>query len=245
MSPYLYCGGNPINITDPDGRYLFGLFGSTSEQRRAARDFAADHHGFVVDRHKKSIHVDYTTSGGSQVNPETGQSGPVINSNKQYFRKNGLAETGSEVANAMHDVDQSLLESGNSRRDFSTGNLIQNPSSGQIDYSPVNIEDIIGGVALGKALLSNSLENSVKLAIRDDIILNGGRSGQFVKDLEGPANSVLKGNGNRIFISNDAGQVIWDVTKNRAKPVIPGQGFGPKVAPSTEQLELLEKIWGR
>lgn len=81
--------------------------------------------------------------------------------------------------------------------------------------------------------------------MRSDIVLSGGRSGQLVKNLSGPANSVLKGNGNRIFITDDAGKVIWDITKDRAKSVIPGQGFGPKVAPTQQQLDWLNKIWSK
>jgi len=87
-------------------------------------------------------------------------------------------------------------------------------------------------------------KTSTSLALRSDIVLSGGRSGQLVKNLTGPANSVLKGNGNRIFITDDAGKVIWDITKDRAKSVIPGQGFGPKVALTQQQLDWLNKIWG-
>jgi predicted oxidoreductase (fatty acid repression mutant protein) len=75
-------------------------------------------------------------------------------------------------------------------------------------------------------------------------LLSGGRSGQLVKTLTGPANSVVKGGQGRIFITDDAGKVIWDVTKDRAKSVIPGQGFGPKVTPTQEQLNLLKQVWG-
>ncbi|MBL1181633.1 MAG: hypothetical protein HND27_11050, partial [Bacteroidetes bacterium] len=82
------------------------------------------------------------------------------------------------------------------------------------------------------------------LAIRSDIVLSGGRSGQLVKNLTGPANSVIKGGQGRIFITDKAGKVIWDVTKDRAKSVIHGQGFGPKVAPTQEQLNLLKQVWG-
>ena len=82
------------------------------------------------------------------------------------------------------------------------------------------------------------------LAIRSDIALSGGRSGQLVKTLEGPANSVLKGGQGRVFSTNDAGKVIWDVTTDRAKSVVPGQGFGPKVAPTQEQLNLLKQVRG-
>jgi len=31
-----------------------------------------------------------------------------------------------------------------------------------------------------------------------------------------------------VFITNDKGQVILDATRNRVKPVTPGQGFGEK-----------------
>jgi RHS repeat-associated protein len=86
--------------------------------------------------------------------------------------------------------------------------------------------------------------SGTNLAIRSEIVLNGGRSGQLVKTLEGPANSVLKGSNGRIFITDDAGKVIWDITKDRAKSVLPGNGFGPKIAPTQEQLNLLKQVWG-
>ena len=112
-----------------------------------------------------------------------------------------------------------------------------------------------GGRSLTKKAAKSALKKGAKarraargvgnaLKLRPDIILSGGRSGQLVKNLTGPANSVLKGGGNRMFITDDVGKVIWDVTTNRAKPVVPGKGFGPKVTPTQEQLNLLNKIWG-
>jgi RHS repeat-associated protein len=82
------------------------------------------------------------------------------------------------------------------------------------------------------------------LTINSDIVLSGGRNGKLVKDLEGPAHSVIKGSEGRIYITDESGKVVWDITKERAKSVIPGQGFGPKVPPTQEQLELLNKVWG-
>ena len=78
-----------------------------------------------------------------------------------------------------------------------------------------------------------------------DIIVKGGRSGNLVKDATGPANSVLKGSQGRIFITNSEGQIIWDVTKDRAKQVFPGIGFGDKFAPTQEHLDLIKKVWGK
>lgn len=82
------------------------------------------------------------------------------------------------------------------------------------------------------------------LTVRPDIVLSGGRSGQRVKNLTGPANSVLRGGTDRAFVTNDKGQVILDITKNRVKPVTPGHGFGPKRAPTQEELDILQKVVG-
>lgn len=57
--------------------------------------------------------------------------------------------------------------------------------------------------------LTGKAAQATKLILRPDITLSGGRSGQLVKNLTGPANSVLRGNGNRIFITNESGQIIW------------------------------------
>lgn len=85
----------------------------------------------------------------------------------------------------------------------------------------------------------------INLAIRSDVVINGGRSGQLLKNAIGPANSAIKGAAEgRVLITNQQGQVIWDITMVRAKSVIPGQGFGAKMPPTQEQLNLIKQIWG-
>ncbi|MGC9341262.1 MAG: hypothetical protein ACP5E3_01030, partial [Bacteroidales bacterium] len=106
-------------------------------------------------------------------------------------------------------------------------------------------------IKIGAGLMAGSLINAINasfvtLSLRPDIILKGGRSGQLVKYLRGPSNSVFRGGSHgRIFISDDTGNIIWDVTMDRAKSVIPGQGFGPKVTPTDEMLELIRIMWGK
>ena len=53
-SPFVSMGDNPILNIDPNGDYFFGLFGSTSQERRAdrAEDFAAATGGFVSTNRK-------------------------------------------------------------------------------------------------------------------------------------------------------------------------------------------------
>jgi len=98
------------------------------------------------------------------------------------------------------------------------------------------------GVKLSRGL--NVAKGGNGLNLRPDVILKGGRSGQLVKNLVGPINSVTKGgNPGRVFITNKGGQVIWDITKNRAKSVIPGEGFGGKVTPSREMINFINEIW--
>jgi hypothetical protein len=72
--------------------------------------------------------------------------------------------------------------------------------------------------------------------------LSGGRSGERVKGLTGPPNSASPGGGGRIFITDKNGNVVVDVTRGRAKPVVPGQGFGDKRAPTAEEERLLDQI---
>lgn len=63
----------------------------------------------------------------------------------------------------------------------------------------------------------------------------------MLKNATGPANSAVKGSvEGRVLITNQKGQVIWGITKDRAKSVILGQGFGPKETPTQDQLNLIE-----
>jgi len=72
--------------------------------------------------------------------------------------------------------------------------------------------------------------------------LSGGRSGQNVKNLTGPPNSAIPATGpDRIFVTDESGNVVTDVTSDRAKDVTPGVGFGPKRPPTQQELDLLGK----
>jgi hypothetical protein len=95
---------------------------------------------------------------------------------------------------------------------------------------------------LGKARLLKGAPGGPSL--RGDIALSGGRSGQNVKNLVGPPNSAVRGGGDRIFITNDKGQVILDITRDRVKSVTPGQGFGPKRPHTPDELSLLDQLLG-
>jgi RHS repeat-associated protein len=82
------------------------------------------------------------------------------------------------------------------------------------------------------------------LKIATNITLSGGRSGQLVKSLVGPPNSVIRGNG-RVFFTNGKGQVVRDITYDRAKAVRPGFGFvGGKAPPSNKELRILDGLLG-
>jgi RHS repeat-associated protein len=70
-SPYMFCGNDPISNIDPDGRYFFGLFGSTSSERRMARAerFAQKVNGTVMTLSNGRPSVNFITlnSGGDYV----------------------------------------------------------------------------------------------------------------------------------------------------------------------------------
>jgi RHS repeat-associated protein len=101
-------------------------------------------------------------------------------------------------------------------------------------------------VVAGAILMLNAriAARQLGLKIATNITLSGGRSGQLVKSLVGPPNSVIKGNG-RVFFTNGKGQVVRDITYDRAKAVKPGFGFvGGKVPPSKTELRILDGLLG-
>ena len=102
----------------------------------------------------------------------------------------------------------------------------------------------VGGLR-GRRTAGKCAFSKVGSEIRNDIALSGGRSGQNVKNLTGPPNSAVRGADGRIYVTNGNGQVIFDITRDRVKPVTPGQGFGPKRPPTPDELELINKIYGR
>jgi hypothetical protein len=73
----------------------------------------------------------------------------------------------------------------------------------------------------------------------------GGRSGEKVKFLKGPANSAVKSEAKgRVFVTNALGQVVLDITAERVKQVVPHIGFvGEKRDLTAEELELLKQLW--
>ncbi|HET9849980.1 MAG TPA: RHS repeat-associated core domain-containing protein, partial [Candidatus Dormibacteraeota bacterium] len=81
--------------------------------------------------------------------------------------------------------------------------------------------------------------------LRPDITLGpGGRSGEKVKGLQGPPNSLVRGSPGRIYLTDADGRVIADITRGRVKLVRPGVGFIDKRTMLTEEeLEWLEQMW--
>jgi hypothetical protein len=90
-----------------------------------------------------------------------------------------------------------------------------------------------------------SLGPNLKVALRPDICLSGGRSGEKVKLLTGPANSAVRSVAEgRAFVTNAIGQVVLDITAERVKQVKPHAGFiGEKRDPTAEELDLLKQLW--
>ncbi|HSY14934.1 MAG TPA: hypothetical protein VK816_03030, partial [Jatrophihabitantaceae bacterium] len=77
-----------------------------------------------------------------------------------------------------------------------------------------------------------------------------GRSGAGVKNFVGPRNAAVRGASyGRVYVTDNQGRVILDITSDRVKPVIPGKGFvagdGRKLEPTQQQLDWIDQLWGR
>lgn len=269
-SPYSTFANSPIINIDPKGAYFFKLFGSTSEQRKGARAFAKETDGVIKNITSKNLSVTYAYQKSADpmdiAVPSTGfyKDGFAKVFGKEAhktfeYQSNGLKYGWGRINPSTGEFER-IPASG--RID-----MVDDPIT---LLGPGLVRGLVSKLALAAAekvaaktaltvledvtvkqvvklvpTAVNAAEEAATLSIRSDIVLSGGRSGQLVKSLEGPANSVLKGGKGRIFITNDEGKVIWDITKDRAKSVIPGQGLGAKVAPTQEQLNLVNQVWGQ
>ena len=114
----------------------------------------------------------------------------------------------------------------------------------------------VGGVAgyygvewiAEKVCSSSEVLNNDNITPRPDYPpQSGGRAGGKVKGLTGPPNSAIPGQGGRIYITDENGNVVIDVTPDRAKEVTPGQGFtkGGERDPTDEEKKLLGQVKGK
>lgn len=98
------------------------------------------------------------------------------------------------------------------------------------------------GRSLSGRLAGRGAAELSKKAIRQEVQLFGGRGGQRIPGPTGPLNSIVGGGGQRVFVTDAQGRVVSDITRSRVKSVIPGEGFGPKRAPTAEEVESLEQF---
>ncbi len=151
----------------------------------------------------------------------------------QWLACNGGGDVCAEILRRQQEAQLKILEH----------NLeLVREAEWELFYAYAGESLLRGGVwLLGRGAAAGA---KAALRLRPDIVLSGGRSGELVKNLTGPANSVLRGGGERAFVTDAEGKVILDVTKTRVKQVIPGQGFGPKRAPTEEELNWLQQFFG-
>jgi RHS repeat-associated protein len=88
LSDYSCLGNNPIVNIDPNGDYFFGLIGSTTEQRAAAKSFAKQNGGTIENYHSKNICVKYSSVVGLY-DAEVGKDVATVIANTAHFHIDG------------------------------------------------------------------------------------------------------------------------------------------------------------
>lgn len=172
-SPYVSMGNNPISHIDPLGDLFFGLFGSTKEQRQAARDAAEQTGGVVKNKLKRSISVEYDET-HQAYNPETGSVGITVSHRTLRFRENGRLDLGSRLGNYWYDEQVELEKNTILNAD---GTRRPRPFPGTAEY--VAVESMLVPLPPIVKLLggrTTTLYRAVSKAELDDIAVNGLRT---------------------------------------------------------------------
>ncbi|MBP6664314.1 MAG: hypothetical protein KA168_03390 [Chitinophagales bacterium] len=162
ISDYVVFGDNPITNVDPNGDYFFGLFGSTSAQRSAARTAAQQTGGRVMNLHSKNIHVNYTGVGGVEIDNE-GNRAVIISGKQEFFDKNGIGSsvTITEKNLAYSDALKQHYEQNNAGWHETNGNIIPNiTGTGRLDVDPLDPTQFIAGGLLSISRVSLSAEKA-------------------------------------------------------------------------------------
>jgi RHS repeat-associated protein len=96
LSAYAYTANNPLNIIDPDGNYLFGLFGSTKEQRQAASEFQSSNGGTINNLGRRDVSVDYTFCRRS-IDSKSGWVDEVVGASQSFNRDGTLVSPNGQL----------------------------------------------------------------------------------------------------------------------------------------------------
>jgi hypothetical protein len=112
------------------------------------------------------------------------------------------------------------------------------------------LEAVVGTKGLGNVTKLGAVGKAAEAANAGSKVLpktskefqfpGAGRSGAGVKNFVGPPNTIARGaSPGRVFVTDGEGRVVFDVTRDRVKPVVPGQGFipgdGRKLTPTSPQ----------
>jgi len=200
QSAYSYCGGRPINVIDPDGRGELDWI---------------EKNGKVMYDSRVTNQESATTLYGDGAKYIPNGYSCTVNENKVQLDAGGRYSING-VRGFVNDEATGLPE----------GMRINYPQSGRCDYSPINIEDLIGIGILIKGGLKlfgkEAVEESVEIFTKHGAKRIAGATATRGGVLTTEGINVTKSLGKKVVQSDGAAVFLHEITPGRFNAVVQG-----------------------
>ena len=245
LNPYGYVRNDPLNATDPTGEFVISGGITLGAILAAAAYGAALAYGAYV-LYDSIAELTQT----EQANlPDVGWLQASVSSLETALPDRSVATRTGLGPTDIAAVSHSFLSSGSARPQEAAVWSWVRWAPRILRLAKKTITDVLARRAATKKAAEQATRGKI---LRPETVRSGGRGGQRVLDIEGPPNSIIRGQptrsgGPRAFETDEAGRVVREITPDRVKirqidPKTGREFFEKSGPPSADDLRILDEL---